>query len=481
MSQIFTIQDDKVVIRKLSLETLEGDLTIAGTLTVDSITVLNDTENKQVDVGNWVVHDEQDIYGKGLSWTWSGGSIQLAYRPGGRLWSSSDIDLAPNHSFMIDNEAVLSKGELGGQITKSNLRELGTLKKLVVSGETALADFAYFNSTFGRLGLNTDSPNGTLSVVNNNVEVIISSDRDNVAQVGTYTSHSLEIVTDNIARVTLKNNGEVVFGNETTKNADVKIYGTLTVDTVVSDNRVDRYSPLEFKSSRDQSIYGQGLMWTGTGDTRQFIMRAGPDRLWSTDSLDLAENQSYHVNGMPVLSAFALGNTVTQSNLSKLGTLENLNVEGEATFLSHINASRAVINATNILFNNGDEFRITNSLIESNRKLSLKVSGDETYYADLNEIVIGNKQNIRRPVKVFGPLTVGVNNPNENVDLAVKGNISFANKTFVTGTTIPSSGSFVKGDICWNENPTADNYIGWVCIESGAPGRWLPFGGINRQ
>jgi hypothetical protein len=361
MSQIFTIQDDKVVIRKLSLETLEGDLTIAGTLTVDSITVLNDTENKQVDVGNWVVHDEQDIYGKGLSWTWSGGSIQLAYRPGGRLWSSSDIDLAPNHSFMIDNEAVLSKGELGGQITKSNLRELGTLKKLVVSGETALADFAYFNSTFGRLGLNTDSPNGTLSVVNNNVEVIISSDRDNVAQVGTYTSHSLEIVTDNIARVTLKNNGEVVFGNETTKNADVKIYGTLTVDTVVSDNRVDRYSPLEFKSSRDQSIYGQGLMWTGTGDTRQFIMRAGPDRLWSTDSLDLAENQSYHVNGMPVLSAFALGNTVTQSNLSKLGTLENLNVEGEATFLSHINASRAVINATNILFNNGDEFRITNN------------------------------------------------------------------------------------------------------------------------
>ena len=43
MSQIFTIQDDKVVIKKLSLETLEGDLTIAGTLTVDSLTVLNDT------------------------------------------------------------------------------------------------------------------------------------------------------------------------------------------------------------------------------------------------------------------------------------------------------------------------------------------------------------------------------------------------------------------------------------------------------
>jgi len=41
MSQIFSIENDKVVIKKLALETLEGNLTVAGTLTVDNLIVTN--------------------------------------------------------------------------------------------------------------------------------------------------------------------------------------------------------------------------------------------------------------------------------------------------------------------------------------------------------------------------------------------------------------------------------------------------------
>jgi hypothetical protein len=213
------------------------------------------------------------------------------------------------------------------------------------------------------------------------------------------------------------------------------------------------------------------MIWTGTGGTRQLIMMADPDRLWTTESLDLAEGRNYYINGESVLSNTNLGNNVTQSNLSKLGTLEYLNVQGEATFMTRINASRAILNAKNILFNDGDEFTITNSKLTASNNVSININHDEALYVSQSEIIIGNNNNVNRPVKVYGQLTVGINNPDQDVDLAVKGNISFSNKKFITGSSEPTTGSYSKGDICWNDEPTSATYIGWVCIEAGGPGR----------
>ncbi len=483
MSQIFTIQDDKVIIKKLAVDEIQGDVTLAGTLTVNSLNVLDQEPQTAlaVDFGQWSSLEETDLYDKGITWTWGAQTVTLGYRSGARMWSSADFDLANNKSFMIEGVPVLSKDSLGGGITKSNLKELGSLRQLRVNGDATIADFAVFNSSFGRLGLNTDSPNGVLSIVDNNVEVVITSPRDNLAQIGTFTNHDLELISDNLPRVTLKNNGQVIFGNEQTKNADVKIYGTLTVDTVVADNRIDRYSPLEFKTSKDRGIYGQGLIWTGTGDMRQFIMMANPDRILSSESIDLAESQSYMIDGKTVISAASLGNSITQSNISKLGTLEELNVAGEATFYERLNATRAVVDARVIRFLDTSEFTISNGLLSSNNKITFQVNGIDKFYADNNETIIGDVRNNRNVIKVFGSMSVGINNPPEDVDLAVKGNIQFADKKFVTGSSIPSAGDFSKGDICWNSNPTPDNYVGWICTESGAPGNWLPFGMISRQ
>lgn len=484
MSQIFTIESDRVVIKKLALETLDGDLSVSGTLTVDNLVVLNaaETETSCLDqTGTWAVHDEADLLGKEFSWTWGHGCVQLGYRPGNRLWTNSDLDLERGKSFMVDGVAVLSANELSSQVTKSRLKEVGTLKSLNVSGDCALGEFAVFNSSLNRLGLNTEEPNGTFAVVDNNVEFIVNSPRDNIVEVGTYTNSDLHIVTDNTSRILLKNNGEIVFGNPATNNANVKIYGTLHVETVVADNRLDRYSSLEFKSTREQSIFGQGLLWTGTGNMRQLVMRTDPERLYTTEAFDIGTDQSYHVGGVPVLSTVGLGTTVTQSNLSKVGTLEELNVQGEASFFSRINASRAILHANTILFNEGQEFVISNSQLAASNNMSFSVAQDEIFYADLKEVALGNKQNPLRPVKIFGKLSVGVNTAADDVDLTVKGDVRIANKKFVTGTCVPQQGLFAKGDICWNQTPTPDNYVGWVCVEEGAPGLWLPFGTISRQ
>ena len=489
MSQIFTIQDDKVVIKKLAVEAIEGNIThvgqlnlsgpveITSVLTVDTLKVKNLEAENGVNskFGEWTVKEEVDLLGKGLLWTWDSGSVQFGYMTGNRLWSSSNFDLESDKSYMIDGIPVLSKTELSPQITKSSLREVGTLKNIVVSGNAALADFAVFNSELGRLGLNTDSPNGTLSVVDNDVEIVLGSPKDKTAQIGTYTSSDLNIITDNTARISIKSGGEVLV------NGNLSINGTLTVESIVTDSRIDRFSPLEFKTSRDRAIYGLGMIWTGTGGTRQLIMMADPDRLWTTESLDLAEGRNYYINGESVLSSVGLGNNVTQSNLSKLGTLEYLNVQGEATFMTRINASRAILNAKNILFNDGEEFTITNSTLTGSSKIAFNIRDDEAMYVSSEEIILGNKSRLRRPIKMYGQLTVGISNPDQDVDLAVKGNVSFGGKKFVTGNAAPTSGSYSKGDICWNDDPTSATYIGWVCVEAGGPGRWLPFGAIDRQ
>lgn len=494
MSQIFTIENDKVVITKLALRNLEGDIThhgqldltgpvnVTGTLSVDTLKVKNlETElGINTKFGDWAVNDEADLLDKGLSWTWGKGSVQLGYRSGNRLWSNSDIDIDPERSYKIDNTTVLSQTELGPQVTKSRLKEVGILRDLRVSGNTALAEFAFFNPSLQRVGINTETPNGTFGLIDGNVEFIISATRDSVLELGTYTNHDFNVITDNTPRITIKNNGQVIIGNEQTNNAVVKIYGRLEVETIVSDTRIDRISPLEFKTSRDRGIYGLGLTWTGTGGMRQLIMQADPDRLWTSEDFDLATDRSYHVGGVPVLSAVGLGTTVVHSNLSRLGTLESLSVDGEATFMSRLNASRAVINARIIEFNDGEDFIITNSKLTAANKLSFNVAGDETYYADANEIAIGNKQNNRRPIKLFGPVGIGINNPDPAVDLAVKGGISFSDKKFITGAVVPTEGSFNKGDICWNSNPLPTGYIGWVCIQPGEPGTWLPFGLIGQ-
>ena len=211
-------------------------------------------------------------------------------------------------------------------------------------------------------------------------------------------------------------------------------------------------------------------------------MMAGPDRLWSSESIDLSADQSFYINAQPVLSQHRLGDLVTQSKLTSVGVLESLEVQGEAKFNNNINVLSGTVQLKTGMFNDGVKWlNITSSRVNTSGNISINVAEDEVFYADQNEIAVGNKNNTRRAVKVYGPVSVGVSNPDPDVDLTVKGDVSFADKKFTTGTSAPSTGSFSKGDICWNQNPASDNYIGWVCTQEGAPGVWLPFGAISRQ
>lgn len=397
-----------------------------------------------------------------------------------RLWADKNLDLAASHVYKIDNVPVLSYGELGITVTKSNLKQIGTLNTLEVTGNTLLGEFAYFNSTVNRLGLGTDEPNASISIFDNDVEIAIGSPGYGLANIGTYSNTDLAITTDNIARITVKNNGEVIIGDAVGKNGVLRVHGSIHADNFVSDTRIERSSSLEFRPSRDNTVYGLGFNWAGADFTRQLMMKAGPDRLWANVSFDLAENHSYFLNGKPVLTETGLGSSIVTSNLVQVGALESLTVTGNASFQGNLNAGDTVVRSLGL--NNG-----VNSLtvdvygVNSNTSFRACVKQADILYGDEYEIRFGDPSNSRRQVKVFGQLSVGINNPDPTVGLAVSGDIMFADKKFTTADSAPTDGQFNKGDICWNNNPQASSYVGWVCVVSGTPGQWLPFGAINRQ
>lgn len=52
-------------------------------------------------------------------------------------------------------------------------------------------------------------------------------------------------------------------------------------------------------------------------------------------------------------------------------------------------------------------------------------------------------------------------------------------RVIVFGTGAPTDGSWLRGDIVFDETPTAGSFIGWTCVTSGTPGTWKTFGAIS--
>ena len=47
------------------------------------------------------------------------------------------------------------------------------------------------------------------------------------------------------------------------------------------------------------------------------------------------------------------------------------------------------------------------------------------------------------------------------------------------GTAAPTTGTWDRGNIVWNEQPASGQPIGWVCVGGGSPGTWSTFGIVS--
>ena len=456
---------------------VESNLVVKGTITTDTFNVQNlVTPNGHLaSVGNWTYATEGELNGKGFSWQWDQGSTYLSYMNGNRLRTNSNFDLsAAAFSYSIDNIPVLSADRLGTSVVKSNLQQIGTLNSLQVSGAVNLSDLLFVDDVSNRIGIGTEEPSASLSILDNNVEIGIGSPEYGLGHIGTYSNSDFAIITDSLSRIVVKSTGEVNIGDPVKGGGRLNVYGTLTATSVITDYKVERSNPINFKAAQGQDIYGLGFAWTGTGSARQFIMMGGPDRLWSSESIDLAPHQSYYLNGMVALSADGLGPTLLNSSLQTLGTLTSLKVAGHSD-LGHVKAE----NLTLTLDTNTACY--DQNSIDSNTNFSIKVNGESLLSLSNDKVVLGDKQQQHTPVQVFGAVSINVNTPDPELSLAVNGNYMLGGKKFVHFPSAPATGEYQLGDICWNTAPTPNSFVGWICVASGTPGIWSGFGMIEGQ
>jgi len=301
---------------------------------------------------------------------------------------------------------------------------------------------------------------------------------------------------DNLSVENIK--GDVVVEQKLTAH-DVHVEGEITAtrirtDELFADIRIERTSPLEFTQSAGNPIIGKGLLWTGAGVTRQFILRDN-DQLFSTENINLNKGRSYQIDNIPVLNFDSLGSTITRSrlrevgNLQKLTVLGNLNLDNQLFFFNEsgrLSFGHEEPNGKFSIYDKEVEFKIdtkdNGSIIGTHGYNSLSIITDNTERLSVGangHITLGHKNSPPTQVSVHGRVSIGVSNPDQNVDLHVNGPVRFNDKLQSHGTSAPRTGSFNRGDIFWNTEPRTGQPIGWVCIVQGTPGEWRPFGIIG--
>jgi hypothetical protein len=263
----------------------------------------------------------------------------------------------------------------------------------------------------------------------------------------------------------------------------------LHVDEVTADLRNERTGPLEFKAESG-NVYNKGLLWSGQGHTKQLVMQGGPDRIWSSEHIDIHQDREYKIGNETVLSRDALGTGIVTSNLRSVGTLNSLNVEGAFVvdeFLRYDpNNQQLALGAEepNGMFTmeSWDHQFVIDPSDDNQWKLgtwttsALHIMTDDTV-----RLTIGANGNITVNSKTsfVGKVGIGVKNFAEDVDLTVAGPVRMHGRKFEVSDNTPTSGTYQKGDIVWSETPRPTGYVGWVCVREGMPGEWKPFGQIG--
>ena len=198
--------------------------------------------------------NDTGLYGKGFIWSGEGNSKQIVFNGNpDRFFISENIELGKDKSVLIDNSPVLSAHELGNSVTKSNLRQLGRLKGLLVDGDVVIDQYVFYKSTSSRIGIGIEMPNSALSVAEEGLEIVIGAENSK-GKIGTFASNDLNIVTDNTPRITVEASGNIKFGNKAEGPIQVSVHGKLSIGVQTMDSRADLHikGPIKFNDKLHQ-------------------------------------------------------------------------------------------------------------------------------------------------------------------------------------------------------------------------------------
>ena len=232
-----TINNDGVTVKNLFVENIDN-LTVTGTLKTKILEVDEIRADIKFEKDVPIVFSGDTLDGKGLLWAGKGNTKQLIFNSNpDRFFVSEHLDLARGKSITVNNIKILDESELGPTITKSNLREVGRLKGLIVDGGFNVGQYMVFDANTSRLGLGTENPNAAFSIVDDGVELVLGAKDTVKAFVGTFAAHDLELGTNNTARISLLADGNIVIGNSQAGYHKISMMALVGINTQTPDQR----------------------------------------------------------------------------------------------------------------------------------------------------------------------------------------------------------------------------------------------------
>ena len=224
LNSVLNVENNKLVAR--------GDLSVYGILNASKIYTNELIAHQRYDgqfIEFSVDNETGSNAGTGFLWPTPGGVNKqfLFVDSPDRFHSSENLELADGKAFYINGGAVLTEFSIGGSVVESNLQTVGTLRSLGVAGAVDIDSTVFYNADTRRVGINISEPNGLLSVYDptSDVEVVISTDVNGRGRFGTHHARSLDIVTDEQARISVEGNGDVQIGQEWKDSTVTRIYG----------------------------------------------------------------------------------------------------------------------------------------------------------------------------------------------------------------------------------------------------------------
>jgi len=298
---VLTVNDDGIHVDVAQIKTIANDLAVNGDLTVQGTVhaqrmhveeVTADIRNERTDPLQFIGKSNKTAYGKGL--IWPGGEYTkqfiLQERPD-RFFATESIELRGNKIYMINGQNVLSQEALGTTVTKSNLKSLGTLESLTVDGHVTIDNFINYDANTQRIGIGTDAPNGTVSVVSWDHEFVIDHTEERKFKIGTYTTGAIDIITDDTARISVEANGNITVHNKTVFKNTVGI----GVKNYANDADLTVAGPVRFQDKKfevgsevpEDGTYKVGdVIWNSKpksgGHVGWICVRAGTPGTWKT-------------------------------------------------------------------------------------------------------------------------------------------------------------------------------------------------------
>jgi hypothetical protein len=286
MTKQIDITDTGVVITALNVTNVVNDVIFDRSVTVHGTVKVNRLEVNELQADlrierssslEFKAEKNNPVYGKGLLWIGNDTTKQWVYNAEpDRFFSSENIDLASGKGIYVSGVNVLTATSIGSGVEKSNLREVGRLRSLSVDGDVNFNNNIYYSASSRRLGLGTDTPHAAISIADNNIELVLGGTQESHGAIGTFTSSNLDLVTDNIARITIRSTGDVVLGNTTRPPSQVSIHGKLAIGVNTPDPSVDLHVSGAIKFSNNIHSTGESAPAYGSFTQGDIVWNTKP-------------------------------------------------------------------------------------------------------------------------------------------------------------------------------------------------------------